>query len=237
MAGMLSDLTELINGVVDLAIPPLCASCGEYTDAASGLCDSCVSKIDRYDYPVCLQCEQPIFSGHSCPQCGPDALVLFAFGNYIDPLKEAVHQFKFRGVTGVAGLFAQKIAAVFGAEIQSLSPTELVPIPLHPSREHARGFNQALVFANSLAISLNMAVDFETLIRIKKGKPQSRLSDTARAQNIRGAFSTTAESLDRDIVVLVDDVVTGGHTVREARAELVRAGFEVPAVISIAHGR
>lgn len=237
MAGIMSGLTELLRGVVDLAIPPLCAACGEYTEAESGLCESCVGKIDRYDYPVCLQCELPIFSGHQCPQCGPDALVLFAFGNYIDPLKEAVHQFKFRGVTRVAGFFANEIAGKFGSEIGAYSPTSLVPIPLHPSREHARGFNQALVFAHALAGNLDLAVDSETLIRIRKGKPHSRLRDAERARNIRGAFATTAESLDSDVVILVDDVVTGGHTVREARAELVRAGFVVPAVISIAHGR
>lgn len=237
MNGVTDGLTALVRGIVDLAIPPLCTACGEFADSSSRLCDACVRRFDRYDYPVCLQCEQPIFSGHSCPQCGNGTLVLFAFGNYIDPLKEAVHQFKFHGVTGVAGFFAGEITAKFGSDLQLFGAATLIPIPLHLSREHARGFNQALVFASALAEKLKMDVDTETLIRIKKGKPHSRLSDAARAHNIRGAFATTAETPDSDRVILVDDVVTGGHTVREARAELMKAGFDVPAVISIAHGQ
>ncbi|PWB75884.1 hypothetical protein C3F09_01870 [candidate division GN15 bacterium] len=237
MAGAWSGLSELLRGAVDLALPPLCTACGEYTESPTGFCESCIKRIDRYDYPMCLQCEQPIFSGIVCPQCGEEAMVLYAFGNYVDPLKEAVHQFKFRGVTRVAGYFAEEIAARFGAEIGGLAPAVLVPIPLHPSREHARGFNQAEVFAEALGSRLNLAINSEILIRIKKGKPHSRLSDNARARNIRGAFSVIAEEISKDHVILVDDVVTGGHTVREARSELGKAGFHVPAVISIAHGR
>ncbi len=230
-------VAEFFGGLIDLALPPLCTACGEYSDSPAGFCESCIRRIDRYDYPVCLQCEMPIFSGHFCEQCGKDALVLFAFGNYVDPLREAVHQFKFRGVTRVAGYFAEEIAGKFGSEIVKLAPAMLLPIPLHPSREHARGFNQAAVFAHALGEKLNLEVDTETLIRVKKGKPHSRLAYHARARNIRGAFAAVAESTAHDAVILVDDVVTGGHTVREARSELTRVGFHVPAVISIAHGQ
>lgn len=228
---------EFLNGLIDLALPPLCTACGEYAESPTGLCESCIRRIDRYDYPVCLQCEQPIFSGQCCPQCGGDALILFAFGNYVDPLKEAIHQFKFRGVTKVAGYFADEIAARFGVPIGEFGPAALLPIPLHPSREHARGFNQAAVFAEALSSRLHLGVDTELLIRVKKGKPHSRLSDAARARNIHGAFAVIAEPTERETAILVDDVVTGGHTVREARSVLVQAGFRVPAVISIAHGR
>jgi len=237
MDGKSKSVAEFFGGLVDLALPPLCTACGEYTESPTGLCDSCIRRIDRYDYPVCLQCEQPIFSGAKCPQCGGETLILFAFGNYVDPLKEAVHQFKFRGVTRVAGYFADEIAARFGPQIGEFNPAKLVPIPLHPSREHARGFNQATVFAEALASRLSISVDTELLIRVKKGKPHSRLSDAARARNIRGVFAVTSESAAEESLLLVDDVVTGGHTVREARSALVQAGFHVPAVISIAHGR
>jgi len=237
MDGKSKSVAEFFGGLVDLALPPLCTACGEYTESPTGLCDSCIRRIDRYNYPICLQCEQPMFSGAICLQCGGETLILFAFGNYVDPLKEAVHQFKFRGVTRVAGYFADEITGGFGTEISTFKPATLVPIPLHPSREHARGFNQATVFAEALASRLSISVDTELLIRVKKGKPHSRLSDAARARNIRGVFAVTSESAAEESLLLVDDVVTGGHTVREARSALVQAGFHVPAVISIAHGR
>jgi len=230
-------VAEFLGGLIDLTIPPLCTACGEYSESPTGLCEFCIRRIDRYDYPLCLQCEQPLFSGRTCPQCGGESLILFAFGNYVDPLKEAVHQFKFRGVTRVAGYFAEELTARFGPQINEFGTVTLVPIPLHPSREHARGFNQAVVFANALSAKLNIEVVTDLLIRVKKGKPHSRLSDSARARNIRGAFAVTTGSATHENLLLVDDVVTGGHTVREARSQLIQAGFRVPAVISIAHGR
>lgn len=237
MTSLFGNARGLLDGLVEFAFPPLCAGCGEYCTLERGICDDCAARFDRYENPICLTCEVPIFSGTSCPQCGDESFAVFPFGNYVDPLKEAVIQFKFRGVTKIAGYFASQLVTVFQERIQLLSPSCLVPIPLHPSREHERGYNQAAVFAAELGDRMGLEVRPDILIRIKKAKPQARLHDAERAQNIKGVFEAVAESESHEIVILVDDVVTGGHTVREARSVLMQAGYRVPAVLAIAHGR
>jgi ComF family protein len=133
---------------------------------------------------------------------------------------------------------ADEIAQRQGAAVRKLSPAALVPIPLHPSREYVRGYNQAALFASELAPLIDMPVDGNLLIRLKKRRPQARLKQARRATNIRGAFVlapdyTSEEHAER--VILVDDVVTSGQTIFEARRTLARAGLSVVGAIAIAH--
>jgi ComF family protein len=171
-----------------------------------------------------------------CPVCGDRALFLFAYGNYIDPLKEVIAHFKFKGITTPIPLLSELLVARFRDAIATCEADALVPIPLYPSREHERGYNQAEKFAVALSRQLDIPVDMQILIRTKKRREQARLSDREREANIKGVFEVIADAEPRETVILVDDVVTGGHTVAEARKILESAGFKVPAVIALAHG-
>jgi ComF family protein len=227
---------SLIKGLLDLAFPPLCVGCGEYCDKPIPVCSTCLSRIQAYEFPFCLNCSQMVGDLLECPRCGKDSFLLFAYGNYVDPLKQLIVHFKFQGVTSPAGLVARRLVDQFHEQIMPLDAHALVPIPLHPSREHARGYNQAELFAQELSPILDIPVDLQLLIRTKKRREQARLADHEREKNIAGVFETIADAEPGETLILVDDVVTGGHTVTEAKRELEKAGFLVPAVISMAHG-
>ena len=53
--------------------------------------------------------------------------------------------------------------------------------------------------------------------------------------NIKGVFSSLEGAETPDRVILVDDVVTSGATIREAARVLRKAGMKVSGAISIAH--
>jgi len=222
--------------MVDFLFPPLCLGCGEYTESPDSICDNCLKAMDCYDYPLCLTCGGMVAETNYCPVCRDDSFLLFAYANYRDPLKEIVIQFKFKGITSPAAWGARMLSDRFGDRIRDLSADCFVPIPLYPSREYSRGYNQAMLLAEELSRRLSVPVDKETLLRVKRRRPQALLSSPMRIANIRGAFAVDEESSCDRTVLLVDDVVTSGATVREARRELMSAGFSVPAVISIAHG-
>ena len=152
-------------------------------------------------------------------------------------MREIVVRYKFHGATSVVPVVAVRLVTQFGAEIQKLSPALLVPIPLHPSREYVRGYNQALVLAKAVSLLVDIPVVDDIIFRVKKRRPQSRLSKSKRAANIQSVFALSAE-LDSDLcrrVILVDDVVTSGQTLFEARRTLQAGGFEVVGAIAIAH--
>jgi ComF family protein len=97
-----------------------------------------------------------------------------------------------------------------------------VPVPLHPNRLRQRGYNQALEVARPIAQQLNVSIDTGLLQRIRKTPPQQGLSAIERRSNLRNAFDlTTTPSVRR--ILLVDDVMTTGETVREC-CRTLRAG-------------
>ena len=193
--------------------------------------------IDWYTSPFELLAE-PSDEATPLPATGSLVFPLFAGGDYVDPLKRIVIHFKFHGVRFPGRFIAQHVADTYRDKLEALKPFVLVPIPLHPSRQYVRGYNQAQVFAEMLAGHLDLKVDSGLLIRSVKRTPQARLKQAERARNIRGVFQV-AEPPDPDDsprIMLVDDVVTSGSTVREARRVLVEVGYDVVGVISIAHG-
>lgn len=110
----------------------------------------------------------------------------------------------------------------------------VVPVPLHASRLARRGFNQAAVLARALARSgERVAVDL--LHRDAPTATQTALGRGARDHNVRDAFSIHPRTTLTDrSVLLVDDVVTTGATVRACSAVLRDAGARHVDVWSLA---
>lgn len=228
--------SEWLRGLIDYFFPPLCLGCGAYTESDYGICENCLRAIDSFTRTFCLNCLDTMPSGSKCLSCSEMALPLYAYGNYTSPLKEIIIQYKFKGLTTApSALFARLICERFQDSILAHGCDTLVPIPLYPSRENYRGYNQAVIFARQLARTLGFTVNSGIISRVKKRKPQSRLNLTDRARNIRGVFQAEVEAGENDGIILVDDVVTSGSTVREAKSTLEKAGYRVVAAIAIAH--
>src|SRR5215471_4127433 len=50
---------ELFEAAVSLLYPPVCAACGDITDAGEYLCERCERKAMRIVAPFCQQCSEP----------------------------------------------------------------------------------------------------------------------------------------------------------------------------------
>lgn len=100
----------------------------------------------------------------------------------------------------------------------------VVPVPLHRVRENWRGFNQARVLAEILAESWDVEV-LEVVKRRKATRPVAEMGKSERKKEILGAF----ELVNRELVggkrlVVVDDVVTTGGTMKEVTKVLKKGG-------------
>jgi ComF family protein len=224
-----------VQGFLDLLFPPLCLGCGEYTEDEHHVCAICREQIEEYDLPFCLACSRQIPEGDRCVICGDDTVPMFSYGNYTSPLKDIVIHFKFKGITSPAKLMAELLVARFELQIRDLDCHVLIPIPLYPTRENVRGYNQAELFASSLAELLDFEVARDVISRVKRRKEQARLDFRHRRKNIKGVFECDRPATAEERVILVDDVVTSGLTVLEAKRVLERGGYKVVAVLSIAH--
>jgi len=142
---------------------------------------------------------------------------------YAAPVRELVHQLKFKGNRAVAPILGRLLAerlAFAGSE----SPDIVLPVPLHKARLRERGFNQAVEIARVIARTRNVPLALQAAFRVRQTEPQSRLQGVpARRANLRGAFRV--DGIVRGLhVAILDDVVTTGATVGELSRELLRAG-------------
>ena len=99
----------------------------------------------------------------------------------------------------------------------------IIPIPLHWSRFTSRGFNQAEQIARVLAQKKEIPM-VKILKRIKKTAFQADLSAPERQANVKDAFELVCADVERfhnKHLVLVDDLLTTGSTVKSAARELL----------------
>jgi ComF family protein len=168
--------------------------------------------------------------------CQSDCIPFYSFGEYKEPLKNIIIELKFRGVTGPATEISEMLTGHFADLIVRLRADMLVPIPLYPTRQYRRGYNQAELFAEKLSMRLELPVEAGLIIRRHRRRPQANLTEQERRKNIKGVFEVVKHSDSGERVLLVDDVITSGLTMIEAVKELSHSGYKVVGALSIAHG-
>lgn len=126
------------------------------------------------------------------------------------------------------------------AETQKRSPlslaTRIVPVPLHPEREKARGFNQAAVIGRALSEAVALPLDEVSLLRaVHTDRHRAGMDAKDRRLTVADAFRVTYPALIAgERVLLVDDVFTTGATVSSCAKTLLDAGAAEVFVLTIA---
>ena len=98
----------------------------------------------------------------------------------------------------------------------------VISVPLSKKRLRWRGFNQAELIARIVAQNYGLALDAVNLIRIKHKKPQAKLDEIHRLENIKDCFGWQGGNLNKKNIILIDDVVTTGATLNEC-AKVLKA--------------
>ena len=138
---------------------------------------------------------------------------------YAHPIVTAlVNAFKFDAIREISSILAEYLV------IPKIENMLIAPIPLHPKRLRERGFNQSLCLAEEIASRLE--TDYtEVLTRRKETKQQAKMSREQRYENLRNAFAINdRQAILGKSILLVDDVITTGATIREAAQTLRREG-------------
>ncbi len=238
---------RIADAILNLVFPESCLICSAPTSRRQdcGVCDACWQKTLRLRIvePFCPSCGLPFHdfdSGtkHLCSGCilrPPPYSGARSFGYYADELSRVLLALKFQGRQNLVGLLAPLLAATFFESWDRGEFDLVVPVPLHPRRSRARGFNQAALLGRSLAGHISVPFEERAVLRTRPTQPQMGLTDAERLLNVRGAFRCyKPAAVTGRRVLLVDDVMTTGSTVSSASQALLSAGALRVSVLTVA---
>jgi len=237
---LLRPLRRATRAALDAVLPPRCLACGEIVADDGVLCAACWKEMAFLGPPHCACCGLPFEyaeqHGALCGACVGDPPPFDRARSvlrYDEASRGLVLSFKHGDRTHMAPGFATWMRRV-GAELLA-DADYLVPVPLHWTRLFLRRYNQSALLARAIRAQGGPPVAPDWLRRAKRTRSQGELGREGRFSNVRGAFRLTKGREVRGLrLVLVDDVLTTGATVRECARVLRRAGAARVDVLTVA---
>jgi predicted amidophosphoribosyltransferase len=169
----------------------------------------------------------------------PGGPPVVAVGRYRGPLRTAVLAYKERGRRDLAGpLSALLVEPLRHATASQGVAREiwLVPAPSRPAAARSRGGDHVLRLCRHLSRG-DPRLHVAPALRLgRRARDSVGLDAAARAANLAGRLRVDARALPPvgAEVIVVDDVVTTGATLRACRAALARADLVVTAAVVLA---
>lgn len=210
---------------------------------------------ERFDSGCCPECRQElrVYQGGFCPGCGlvfalNDPVSLCSqcrqqprpwdgfgfYGPYQGVLRDLILKYKFHGGFGYTRLLQSLTRQAYLQHLDPYVPDCILPVPLHPARLSARGFNQSLELGRGLAKYLGVKIVPQGLVRLQPTKPQTGLHKKEREKNVQGVFAGNQDVLGGKTILLLDDIYTTGATVTACARALVQAKAEQVKVLVLA---
>jgi len=220
------------GAIASLLYPPVCVICRASVRATEYLCDQCEAKVVRIVAPFCQKCSEPfegaITNEFTCANCAHrtihfDAAVAAYRSRGI--VRQIIHDFKYGREIYLRQPVARWLrAALDDARLRGCRFDLIIPVPLHPTRQRERGFNQASLLAELLSAQVSIPSKL-LLERTRYTTTQTALDRVERMENLHNAFRLRKNMDVRGLrVLLIDDVLTTGSTLSECARILKRAG-------------
>lgn len=203
-----------------LIYPDTCCACGQLLlTGETFLCDDCRVNLPKTGFENQEENRlTEIFWGKFPLETGT-SLYYFQKGGNVQRL---IHQFKYRGNVPLGHFLGEQLGKTMKDSTMYAAIDCILPVPLHPSKERARGFNQSEIIGRGIADILNIPIYTDLLIRKQKTSSQTKKGRFKRWENVSAVFETPLpEALQHKGILLVDDVVTTGSTLEACAGKLL----------------
>lgn len=224
----MNNLKKFCQNLLDIVYPPLCLHCFTCLEKEGFFCPSCQTILTLIETKgrcsVCFS-EDLLGAAKVCGACQKNPSFIShraAALDYEGPAASLVKHFKYGGQT----YLAEGAAAYLATQLIALEwpfPDLIIPVPISLSRHWMRGYNQSALLAKELSKILQRPY-CESLGRKSGDYSQAGLNYTQRCSLSRETFSLKLhEQLEDKIILLIDDVLTTGSTLRQCGEVLMEA--------------
>ncbi len=218
-------LSEIAASLYEFLFTPVCCHCSApIIFGERFLCRPCLNTLNLLDPgdPLLQKACRRLTGDGTFDQL--IALYRFEKGS---PLQSLLHELKYGGRMG-AGLFlGRRLGAVVGERVSTEEFSGCLAVPLHHVRRRERGYNQSVLLCRGLASASGVPACGSLLKRVRATPSQTFLGSEERAANVEEAFALRRGSegqIGGRSILVVDDVLTTGATMRACAEVLRRAG-------------
>jgi len=204
-----SRIMRAVAGALALLVPVSCAGCGEDGSA------------------LCARCAAALAPSVRRVELGSSPFAVFSGLEYERAAARAIRELKQRGRTGLARWLAPALRAALVAAAGAERGLAAVPVPQGRRSARARGYRVVELLLRRAGADPLRALAWRRQIADQRG-----LDRAGRRRNLDGALVARIHPGTR--VVIVDDVLTTGATLLEARRALEEAGAVVVAAATLA---
>lgn len=211
-----------------------CCACKEERVEKLGLCADCVKKLHRPEGLRCPICLDRVDTDGLCASClkkRPAYERLYTCYVYEEPLKGLIRAFKFHNARYLKHAFTQMAEEALPKDVIDACDV-FVPVPQSKAHYRERGYNQAAVLAKAMGKVMEKPVNEHVLVR-EKNTQMSKMTKEEREKAVKKEYGF-AGTLHGETVLLIDDVVTTGGTVRACAEQLKKAGAGKIVVFAVA---
>lgn len=213
---------EIKESILHVVFPHICDGCGsDLLNIESRLCIRCLASLPETNFerhtsnPV-----EKLFWGRM-PIINAAAQFYFTKESLMQHL---IHQFKYKGNKELALQLGRLMANAIRSSGRFNNIDALIPLPLFPSKEKKRGYNQATILCDGMAEILNIPVLTNVITRPQHTETQTKKGRIERWKNIEGKFElVNLPGIMNKHLLLVDDIVTTGATLEACGNELLSA--------------
>ncbi len=213
-------LKEIKQSLLHVVFPHVCDGCGsDLLNLESNLCIRCLASLPETNFE--MHSGNPVekdFWGR-LPLVGASAHLYFTKESLVQHL---MHQLKYRGNNQIGLQLGRIMGNALNTSNRFNDIDALIPLPLFPSREKKRGYNQAKVLCDGMAEVLSLPVLAGVITRPQHTETQTKKGRIERWKNIEGIFCLIDPAAIRNKhLLLVDDVITTGATLEACGNELL----------------
>lgn len=233
-------MNPLFRFFVDLenfVFPPLCPICGDELKKNKIICQRCFDKTYFVSSNRCTFCGRPLKSGNICEGCKeepPSFDFVVSCGSYVSPLADIIKIYKYKNRPSLSVKLARKLYSNYKARSKLTDINLVTWVPMRKAEIRERGYNQSKLLAEEFC-RLSSLEGVNLLSKVVNVPSQTKLSNKKRVENVKGTYQVRKKVLKKlntdkgnfnKKIILIDDVLTTGSTLKECALKLKEAGFK-----------